>query len=310
MKKVFAILLLLPAMAYVGLGLAMPEKVAEWGIQAERARSGLVHKTIEIDGEIWHYLEGGKPTQETVLMLHGFGADKENWTRFSRSITPDYHVIAPDLPGFGESARHPNWRYDLPSQSRRVAGFTRALGLERLHVVGNSMGGYLAALYAAENPAQIISVGLFNNGGITSPTPSDRDTAMANGRNPLVVKTAEDFHTRMQWVAHKQPFLPWPVRGVLARRAAANGAFDERIFSAIRTDRTAGLEAVLPRIKQPTLILWGRQDRILHVSSVDVMRPLMPHAEVIIMEETGHLPMIERPGRTANHYLRFINQHD
>ncbi|MGB1581444.1 MAG: alpha/beta fold hydrolase, partial [Nevskiales bacterium] len=70
------------------------------------------------------------------------------------------------------------------------------------------------------------------------------------------------------------------------------------------------LEQQLAEIKTPTLILWGRYDRLLDVSAVDVMRPLLPQAEVVIMEDTGHVPMIERPALTAQHYMAFIDKHD
>jgi pimeloyl-ACP methyl ester carboxylesterase len=59
-------------------------------------------------------------------------------------------------------------------------------------------------------------------------------------------------------------------------------------------------------IESPVLILWGEYDRVLDVSSVEVMRPLVPQAEVVIMKDTGHVPMIERPAETAAHYLRFV----
>ena len=309
MKKLL-LLLLVPVVAYIVLGLAMPEKIAEWGVNAERARSGLEHKTTVVDGETWHYLEGGPADAETVLMVHGFSADKDNWMRFAKTITPKYHVVAPDLPGFGESARHPDWNYDLPEQRKRLAAFVDALGIKRVHIVGNSMGGHLAALYTHAHPEQVISMALFNNAGIVSPTPSEFQELLAKGENPLIVKTEDDFYTKLEWAAHVQPFIPWPVKGVMARQAVEHGAFDEYIFKQYRSDRRAGLEQQLAEIKNPTLILWGRYDRLLHVSSIEVMRPVLPQAEIIIMEDTGHVPMIERPELTAKHYLGFIDKHD
>ena len=153
-------------------------------------------------------------------------------------------------------------------------------------------------------------MGLFNNAGIESPTTSEFQVLLSKGENPLVVKSEKDFHIKLKWAAHVQPFIPWPVKGVMARRAVENGEFDERIYGQYKADRSAGLETKLAAIKNPTLILWGEYDRLLHVSSVEVMRPLMPQAEVVIMKDTGHVPMIERPAQTAEHYLAFINKHD
>jgi len=81
------------------------------------------------------------------------------------------------------------------------------------------------------------------------------------------------------------------------------------IFETCKGDRTSALEPILEDIKQPVLIVWGDSDRILHISSIDVMRPLLPQAKVIIMDDTGHIPMIERPSETAEHFLSFIESH-
>lgn len=308
MKKLFLFLVFLIAVT-VGLMALFPEETARLGMQAERNRSGLEHKTIQVGSETWHYLTGGSPEAETILMLHGFGGDKDNWTRFAAHLTSDYHVIAPDLPGFGESARHPAWDYSLPPQRSRVHGFVQAMGLKKFHLVGNSMGGHLTALYTHKYPGQVLTMALFNNAGINSPQESDLQKALAQGDNPLIVEREEDFDRLMNYVAYKQPFIPWPVRGVLARKAVEHSEFNEYIYQAYKSDRMSGLEPILADIENPSLILWGEFDRLLHVSSVDVMKPLLPQVEVVIMKDTGHVPMIERPAETAAHYHAFIEKY-
>lgn len=305
------LLYLLALVAFLILLLAIfPEKTAILAVNAERSASGLDYKTIVIDDETWHYLEGGPTGAEVLLLLHGFGGDKDNWTRFSRSLTETYRVIAPDLPGFGESVWHPDWDYTLLPQRDRVDSFVRALNLEKFHVVGNSMGGNLAALVAHTNQENVISLALFNNAGVTEPIPSDFQRALLRGEdNWLIVDSLEDFDDLIAYAAFKKPFLPWPVKGVFARRAFDHAGSNRAIFETFRGDRTSALEPILEDIKQPVLILWGDTDRILHISSIDVMRPLLPQAKVIIMKDTGHIPMIERPSETAGHYLRFIERH-
>ena len=76
-----------------GLMALFPEKAAEIAIGAERSRSGLGHKTVVIGDESWHYLDGGPEDAQTILLLHGFGGDKDNWTRFSRHLTEQYRLI-------------------------------------------------------------------------------------------------------------------------------------------------------------------------------------------------------------------------
>lgn len=308
MKRILTYLAIIAAglIGLIGLMALFPGQTAKLGISAERAMSGLGYKTVVIGDETWHYLEGGPNDADVVLLLHGFGGDKDNWTRFSKSLTGAYRVIAPDLPGFGESARHPGWDYSLPPQRHRVKGFAAALGLEEFHVIGHSMGGHLAALYTHEYPAHVLSLALFNNSGVDAPDESDMRRALADGHNPLIVQSPEDFDRLLAFASHEKPFIPWPVKGVLAKQALNNGAFNRSVFDSLMSDTSSNLEPVLADIKVPTLILWGEYDRITDVSSIDVMRPLLPETEVVIMKDTGHLPMLEHPAETAGHYLGFL----
>jgi len=308
MKKIVLTLVIL-VLAVVGLMAAFPEQTTQLLINAARSASGLEQKSAVVDGETWQYLEGGPQDAEVVLLLHGFGGDKDNWTRFARFLTQRYRVIAPDLPGFGESARHSDWDYSLPAQRDRLAGFVDALNLSPRHLAGNSMGGHLATLYTHHFAEQILSLGLFDNAGINAPEQSDMAIALANGKNPLILESSEDFDELLSMVAYKKPFIPWPAKGVLAQRAVDRAAFNRFIFKTYKGDRSSGLETVLEDIDKPVLILWGAEDRILDVSSVKVMQPLLPQAEVVIMQETGHIPMVERPEETSAIYLEFIEQH-
>jgi pimeloyl-ACP methyl ester carboxylesterase len=308
MKKLL-IYLVTPVVGLIGLMALFPEQSAKLGMNAERFVSGLEYKTVVLGDETWHYLEGGPKDSEVVLLLHGFGGDKDNWTRFSNSLTGGYRVIAPDLPGFGESARHPDWDYSLPPQRNRVNGFVQALGLEQFHLIGHSMGGHLAALYTHKYPEQVLSLALFNNAGVDAPDKSDMRRALANGNNPLIVGSLEDFDRLLAFASYKQPFIPWPVKGVLAQQALEHAEFNRSIFESLIGDSSSSLEPILVDIETPALILWGEYDRIVDVSSVNVMRPLLSRSEVVIMKDTGHLPMLEHPAKTATHYLGFVENY-
>ena len=305
MKKI-ALLLLLLLGCVVALMATFPEDTTRIMFALERQRSGLELQSTVVDGETWHYLEGGSPDAPVLLLLHGFGGDKDNWTRFSRMLVQDYRVLAPDLPGFGDSARHTDWDYSLAAQRDRLDGFVTALELGPLHIGGNSMGGHLAALYTPAHPEQVQSLALLNNGGIEAPEPSEMMLAVGRGENPLVLSSPDDFDRLLSFVSHKQPFVPWPAKGVLAEKTFENAAFNRYIFDALIDERRVPLEPLLGDIHQPVLIVWGEFDRVLDVSSIDVMKPLLPQAKVIVMQDTGHLPMLERPAETAVHYLEFL----
>ena len=306
MKKV-ALLLLLVVALLVGLMAVFPEDATRIAFSLERVRSGVHPTSVVVDGRTWHYLEGGSADAPAVLLLHGFGGDKDNWTRFSNYLTDDFRVIAADLPGFGDSVRHADWNYSLSAQRDRLAAFVGAVSLDRFHVVGNSMGGHLAALYTHQHPERIRSLALFNNAGVEAPRPSEVQLAVERGENPLILSSPEDFDRLVTLVSHKPPFIPWPAKRVLAKQSFEYAAFNQKIFDSYKDDRSIGLEPILPEIEVPVLILWGEYDRVLDVSSVDVMRPLLPQAEVVIMQDTGHIPMLERPAETARHFRAFVD---
>lgn len=305
MKKLALGVILLLAGAAGALYLSPNLLIA--GVQfTERQLAGLAAQQVTVDGMTVHYYEGGPRDGETLVMIHGFGANRDNWLRFARHFTERYHVIALDLPGFGESSK-PNASYDVASQMERVRAFTKALKLGKLHLIGNSMGGHIAALYAARHPDQVLSVALLDNAGVTSPRKSEMFEMIERGQpNPLVVRNADDFGTLMDFVFVSPPPLPDSLKRHFAEQSMANQAHYDMIFTQLR-ERYVPLEPELPMIQAPTLVLWGDQDRVLDVSSIEVMKPLLKKPTVVVMENCGHAPMIERPEETAQHYQAFLD---
>ena len=305
MKKTLLALLILAAILVLLVAL-FPERATDMAFRAERLASGVEYKTVAVEDETWHYLEGGPADAEVILLLHGFSGEKDNWTRFLKHFTSEYRVIVPDLPGFGESTRHADWDYSLVPQRERVRGFVEELGLQRFHLAGHSMGGHLSILYAHGYPEQVISLALVNNGGIISPTNSDFFDALQRGENALIIRSRDDFDTMMTYAFEDQPFFPWPMKNVVADRAISNADLNTSIFQSLLRDFETDLEPILAEITSPLFILWGDNDRILHVSSVTVMQRARPDAEVVIMKNMGHVPILERPAETAAHYLAFL----
>jgi len=268
----------------------------------ERWRSDLERKEIAVaDGTRFVYLEGG--TGEPLVLVHGFGADKDNFTRVARWLTPHYHVIVPDLVGFGESAHLPEADYHYAAQAARVHAFVQALGLGRVHLGGNSMGGGIVLSYATQHPKEVASLWLIDTAGIAGAPPGELEKILrAGGRNPLIVTTESEFPALMSFAMSDPPYLPGPVMDVLARERMANVALERRVFEQIATDSVSG---GLPSLGTPTLIMWGEEDRALSVGTVPVLKTMMPQAQVVVMPHVGHAPMIERPRESAEDYLRF-----
>ena len=312
MKKLILGLLGLIIVAVVGLlafgwfyGKANPGAALDAAYAAERDASGLVLKSVDVGGNAWPYLDSGG-NGEVILLLHGFGADKDNWPRFARSLTDTYRVIAPDLPGFGNNARHADWSYDIASQVPRLHAFVQALQLPAVHLAGNSMGGNLSAAYTLAHPDQVKTLGLFCAAGVAEPTPSRLTTMIANGENVLIPRNMDQWNTLMDLVFVKEPWVPGFIGDEIARRAFEHADFKEKIFTEYRANLQL-LEPRLPEISQPTLVLWGDQDGLLHVSMADVFHDRLPNSQKVIMDNMGHAPMIERPADTAEIYEAFLD---
>ncbi len=282
---------------------AFPERVAGYLIDAARSKAGLTKKEIKIDDHTIVYLEGGKGP--AILLLHGYTGNKDNWIRFGGYLTKEYHVVIPDIPGYGESSMVEKDSYDLSSQMSRLHKFTQAIDLKKFHVAGNSMGGFFAGTYAVRYPDEIISLGLFDAGGVRSLEKSVVRIMMEKSENPLVLKDSRDMSRLLALIFVNPPSIPYPVKKVMIKAALANRRFYEKEFREMGPDFLS-LEKDLPNIKAPTLILWGDQDKVLDVSSVPVFEKGLKNHKTVIIKECGHLPMIEKQRETARQYLDFV----
>ncbi len=288
------------------------QSIYNFMIDRERGRSDLVYKTVAVDGETVSYLER-EGEGETIVLLHGFTADKNNWLRFVRNLPEKYRVLALDMPGHGDNVQDMNRNYSPFSLSRGIAETVDAMGIKRFHLAGNSLGGLVSEIYASEHPDRIITVGLFDSAGVTSPTPSDFKIMLDKGENPFVVKTREDYDRLGEFAFHSEPFLPWPIHSVMARKYIERNDFNQKMFGDLEKsgalDDQKVQDKILKGLKMPVFVIWGDKDRIIHVSSVEVYQKELPQVESVILKDCGHVPMLERPEESAKYYTEFINKH-
>ena len=271
----------------------------------ERSRAGLVRKEIALpDGTHIVYLEGGSGAP--LVLVHGFGADKDNFTRVARYLTPHYRVIVPDLVGFGESSHRADVDYHYAAQAQRLHDFTQALGLSRFDLGGNSMGGGISMSLAAQHPQEVASLWLLDCAGIAAAPPSELARIVTTSdTNPLIITKESDFPAFLKFVMSDPPYIPGSVMNVMARERMANQPLERQVFAQIATD---SVDAAVKGLATPTLIVWGDEDRALSVGTVPVLKTLLPNAQAVVMPHVGHAPMIERPQQSAEDYLRFRDQ--
>lgn len=293
--------------AGIGLLYLAPEKAAQLAINMERKRSGLTLKEINVPGDLHYvYLEGGEG--EPLILLHGFGANKDNFIRVARFLTPHYRVIIPDHIGFGESSHPQDANYSAGVQAARIRTLAQALGITKFHLGGSSMGGQISMMYAALFPNEVKSLWLLDPGPVKSAPPSEFEKIITKtGENPLMANSEDAFAKTFAFAMSDPPFIPRPIMNVMAQERIKNYNLEKRIFNEGFTDP---VEKYITGLKTPTLIIWGEKDRIFQSATADILHKLMPNSEVIIMKGLGHLPMIEQPRISAEDYLKFREKMD
>lgn len=275
-------------------------EIYDAAIGYERRSAGLEVRSLEVDDFTVVYLSNKHiANAPTVVMLHGFGANKDNWLRMAAHLTDTYNVYAIDLLGHGDSSKPLDIGYSISDQVGYLNQIFRELALDNIHLAGNSMGGAIAALYAATYPSNVQSATLFDPAGVLD-YDSELVALVQQGENPLIVEKAGDFEKLVDFALEKKPFVPWPIYSVMEQRAIANQPVNERIFAAIRdSGYQQGFRGSLKHITAPVLIVWGREDRVINYRNAEVFQQEIRQSNVVIMDDVGHAPMVEVPEQSA-----------
>ncbi len=309
--KILLVLIFAPLIALALLYFLFPEQLVQIMRWLMRRRARLVRKTVTVNGRAWPYLEGGDPSKPVLVMVHGFGADKDHWTFYAPWMTRDYHLIAPDLPGFGENDRDGALPFDVTSQTARLKAFLDALGIERPHLGGNSMGGWIALRFAIDYPGHLRTLTLMNNAGVLGANESELQKLAADrDYNPLVLASLEDADRLIAFVVRKPTYVPARLKPVIYADALRHRDLLDKIFWVIADEmEEKPLNDELGKVRVPTLIIWGRHDKLIDVSCVAVLETGIAGSRSHIFEHVAHVPMIEDPKATAEVQREFLAKH-
>ncbi|MCK0163336.1 alpha/beta hydrolase [Marinobacter sp. S6332] len=303
-KSPYTVIFLLLSMLLVSA--CSRHSIYETAIGFERSAAGLEADNITVgDLEIAYLRNAEANNGDTIVLVHGFGANKDNWTRMARELTDNFNVYAIDLPGHGESSKPLDLGYRFEQQVAHLASILEALGINEMHMMGNSMGGGITALYTATYPEQVKTAVLFDPAGILD-YENEMVSMVLAGDNPLIPSKPGDFDRLMDFAMADQPFIPWPIPGVLEEKAIANEEVNKVIFAAIKeVGFTSDFRNAIAKIEDPVLIVWGKEDRILDYRNGAVFQQTIPGSQLEILEGIGHAPMIEAPEESARLFLEF-----
>jgi len=249
---------------------------------------------------------------EALLLVHGFGADKESWLPLVRHLSRRRRLIVVDLPGHGRAPAIPPEQASAAAQARVVAAVLARLGIDRVDLVGNSMGGGIGLRLAADHPGLVRALVLIGSVG-AEVARSEVDEALDRGDNPLVPRTGDEAGRFMKMVMERPPRLPRALqRHVVAERTAAAPRL-ARLFGGWRNP-AAGEEIPsgdrLAAIRAPALVIHGARDRVIHPANAEALAASLPGAQLAVLEGIGHVPQIEAPRRVARLIEGFLDATD
>ncbi|MDA8640301.1 alpha/beta hydrolase [Flavobacteriaceae bacterium] len=264
---------------------------------------------MSVDGLEVHYKDEGSGTP--IILLHGTSASLHTWDGWTKELTKNnYRVIRMDLPAFGITGANKDNLYDLPSYSKFLTDFVNQLELDKFILAGNSLGGSISWHYTSSNPEKVQKLILLDPAGF----PSKKE-------RPLVFELAE-IPILNQILKHITPksLIKDNLEQVYFDDSKVTENLVDRYHQMIlrKGSRAAFIERaklevqdyteLLYTIKSPTLIIWGEDDLWIPVEDGFKFKERMANSSLVIMKETGHVPMEEKPLESVALVLNFLKE--
>jgi pimeloyl-ACP methyl ester carboxylesterase len=260
-------------------------------------------KTVSVFGAKIAYVEAGDPSKPTVILLHGLGGNSGNWIFTIPALAANYHVIAPDQIGFGKSDRA-MLKYRVGTYVDFLDKFMSELKIEKASLVGNSLGGWVAAWTAIKYPNRVEKLILADAAGLK---PSAIDMAQIYSLN---YSTRDELRQLIKLVFYNQAMFASDafIEQSLTLRVAANDGYTiNSLIESIKRDEDF-LNGRLGEIKKPTLIVWGKQDGLLKLTDGEQFKRDIARSELLVFDQCGHVPMVEKAADFNKAVLAFLSK--
>ncbi|WP_373049021.1 alpha/beta fold hydrolase [Vulgatibacter sp.] len=291
-------------LAVAGISLVRADRPAA---EVEARRAQPPSRFVEVDGMRVHYRDRGEGP--ALLLVHGSNASLFTWEGWASRLSDRFRVVSLDMPGHGLTGPHPQGRYDYAEMAVFLDHFVQAVGLERFHLAGNSMGGSVAWHYALAHPAKVDRLVLVDAVGYEREEPLPPILRLF--ATPGLNRIAEHVTPRFAVEQSIRDVYGDPSRVTeelvdlyedLALREGNREASRKRLSH----PHHDGLEKRLGEIRAPTLILWGGKDRWILPKYAHRFDEDIPDSQLILYPELGHVPMEEDPETTAAAVRRFL----
>lgn len=288
--------------ALVAVKMLTRAKTVEWEKVSEQVLHSENSHFAEVDGMTIHYQEFGDPADPTLVLVHGYTASTYVWHSVAPALAErGFHVVAPDLVGFGFSEK-PDWfDYSIASQARVVVRLMNILGIGRATIVGSSYGGAVSSTIAldyAERVEKLVLVdAVCNDDALAHPL---LKLAAMSGIGEVLTSfflDSKSFHrTRMKGtLAPANHHLITDERVDSVHRPLAAKDAHRSVLATSRNWEACRIQDDAQYINQPTLIIWGDQDTVIPIGNGEKLFKSILNSRFVVFKECGHVPQEEKP---------------
>lgn len=283
------------------------------------------HRTIDINGYEINYFDNERADAAVLVLLHGFSDTKESWFPVCNELAKSYRIIAPDMIGHGENKKDASQNHSLQNQADNINEFLAALNIEKAHFIGVSMGGGVSANFAIQHPERTQSISLISPAGINGHANVSKTNTYMQQFATLEEKRAnlpmlptqldkESLNEFKEYIFYDGSSLPNHIFKEFIRHSVENRIFYLEVLDDFVVPETGefinGLDGKLNQINCPVLIVWGKQDPLIDVSSAQVFMDSLPQTpELHILDQCGHAPTFEKDKETEAILTAFLAKH-
>ncbi len=281
---------------------------------ARRWLKAKVHE-VEISGGKVRYWKTSMGRPETILFFHGFGDSMDGVYPLAHRMVDKFDWIVPDLPGFGQSFKRNDLPHNHDAYRIWLGELVDAAKMGPVHVVGNSLGGAFSIMLAQERPDLVKSLTLLNTAAVTDFKAISLYDELLAGKILFQIKTRTDFDAFWARIFEKGPYLPPLIRDYFLLEFQNNhewyGYLVKQIFNEVTHRRDPRykdlfLNQYLPKLKVPSLIIWGAEDRLFPQAFGERAHKLLRNSRFVVLDGIGHAPQVEAPALVAKHLNEFI----
>lgn len=287
--------------AAVAVKLLTRAKSVVWDDVADRVMHSANSKFTAVDGARVHYQEFGDAANPTLLLIHGYTASTYVWKTTAPALAENgFHIVAVDLLGFGYSEKPAWFDYSIASQARMLSRFMNRLGIGRATIVGSSYGGAVAATLALDYPERVEKLVLVDT------------VCNDNLKNHPILKLAAIpgvGEALTPFLAGSKIFQRHRMRNTLASgnhhlitndrvesvcRPLSTADAHHSLLASSRNWSACRIEQDAHLINQPTLIIWGEDDRVIPIEDGHKLHDSILHSRLVVLKNCGHVPMEEQ----------------